>query len=421
MLKFSMCPEAVSVIVNRRCRTGVDVVMVDSTPAQYRPRSPIATAGSDMAALREQPVRNKIFTDLRLDRSHLVSPSKSLILSCGEMDSTLKEKKLDKIAVVNLSKHYLKNLGSLSLCCTLKICILSRNYITKIDALANCRNLIKLDLHGNHIINLPDEYFWTDLKCLQVLFLHDNIIGDIRNVKSLFSCPNLIILTLFDTPVSLLPNYRHHVVNGILSLKALDHFVIADEEIIEDCLQRKYFKALSPHFFFHIPVPPKTSTWQSELDNLRTLLSTINNILAHHSPVLIIQRWSRGFLTRRKLSSAPDAYNSQHLPRKTLNVQLCSRGIHVLQDGSVWVAGSRGKEDGQCNSVQLQIDENKLQIDLLEDRCEANEITSGLYPPISQWKMENTPNLKPNKSNAFQPRTFRQPVFDPNSDRARLL
>ncbi|XP_048457897.1 uncharacterized protein LOC109921619 isoform X4 [Rhincodon typus] len=266
-----------------------------------------------MAAFREQSARSKIFTDLRLDRSHLVSPSKSLILSCGEMDNTLKEKTLDKIVVVNLSRHYLKNLGSLSLCSALKICILSRNYITKIDALANCPNLIKLDLHGNHI-----------------------------------------------------------------------------------------------------------STWQSELNHLRTLLSTINKILAHRSPVLIIQRWSRGFLTRRKLS-APDSHNDNYEQTKKPSVELCSRGIHVLEDGSVWVAGSRGMDDGRCNSVQLQIDKNKLQIDLLEDRCEANEITSGLYPPISQWKMENTPNLKPNKSNVFHPRTFRQPVFDPNSDRARLL
>ncbi|XP_048457895.1 leucine-rich repeat and IQ domain-containing protein 3-like isoform X1 [Rhincodon typus] len=373
-----------------------------------------------MAAFREQSARSKIFTDLRLDRSHLVSPSKSLILSCGEMDNTLKEKTLDKIVVVNLSRHYLKNLGSLSLCSALKICILSRNYITKIDALANCPNLIKLDLHGNHIINLPDEYFWSDLKFLQVLFLHDNIIGDIRTVKSLFSCPSLVVLTLFDTPVSLVPNYRHHIVNGILSLKALDHFVIADEEIIEDSQQRKSFRPLSPHFFFHLTVPPKISTWQSELNHLRTLLSTINKILAHRSPVLIIQRWSRGFLTRRKLS-APDSHNDNYEQTKKPSVELCSRGIHVLEDGSVWVAGSRGMDDGRCNSVQLQIDKNKLQIDLLEDRCEANEITSGLYPPISQWKMENTPNLKPNKSNVFHPRTFRQPVFDPNSDRARLL
>eukprot|EP00061_Rhincodon_typus_P014799 g42092.t1 len=61
-----------------------------------------------------------------------------------------KEKKLNEIVVVTLSGRYLKNLGSLPHCSALKVCNLSRNYITKIDALAGCPNLIKLDLHGNH-------------------------------------------------------------------------------------------------------------------------------------------------------------------------------------------------------------------------------------------------------------------------------
>ncbi|XP_078418010.1 leucine-rich repeat and IQ domain-containing protein 3 [Cetorhinus maximus] len=364
---------------------------------------------------------SKTSADRRLDRSHLVSPSKSLILSCGEMDSAFKEKKLEKIVVVNLSGHYLKNLGNLSNCSALKICILPRNYITKIDALSSCPNLIKLDLHGNHITNLPDEYFWSEMKRLQILYLHDNIIGDMKSVKSLFPCPSLVVLTLFDTPVSLVPRYRHRVVNYIWSLKALDNFVIADEEIIEDCRNRKQFKALSPYFIIHPNVPAQTSTWQDELNQIKDLISTINNILAHHSAVLILQRWSRGFLTRKKLRAASAVHKQKDLPSKEMNAELCSRGIHVLEDGSIWAVGSSNKQDDQCSAVHLEIDKNKLNFDLLEDRYEANEITSGLYPVVSQWKMENTPNFKPNKSDIFQPRTFREPMFDPNEDCVRLL
>ncbi|XP_041063787.1 leucine-rich repeat and IQ domain-containing protein 3-like [Carcharodon carcharias] len=320
---------------------------------------------------------SKTSSYLRLDRSHLVSPSKSLILSCGEMDSVFKEKKLEKIAVVNLSGHYLKNLGNLSNCSALKICILPRNYITKIDALANCPNLIKLDLHGNHITNLPDEYFWSEMKCLQILYLHDNIIGDMNSVKSLFPCPSLVVLTLFDTPVSLVPRYRHRVVNYIWSLKALDNFVIADEEVIEDCRNRKKFKALSPYFFIHLTVPPQTSSWQDELKQIRDLVSTINNILAHHSAVLILQRWSRGFLTRRKLRAASAAHQQKGLPSKEMNAELCSWGIHVLEDGSIWAAGSSNKQDDQCSAVHLEIDKNKLNIKLLETAHVFYEWSSG--------------------------------------------
>ncbi|XP_078075165.1 leucine-rich repeat and IQ domain-containing protein 3-like [Mustelus asterias] len=336
------------------------------------------------------------------------------------MDSISKEKKLEEIVVVNLSGRFLKNLGSLPNCSALKVCILPGNYITKFDALINCPNLIKLDLHGNHITNLPNEYFWFELKSLQVLYLHDNIIGEMRNVRYLFSCPNLLVLTLFDTPVSLVSQYRHHIVNGIWSLKALDNFVIADEEIIEDCWNRKKFKALSPYFRLHVPVPPQTSTWQIELKNIQNLLSTINRILAHHSAVLILQRWSRGFLTRRKLRAASNAHQREGLSAE-MNAELCKRGIHVLADGSMWISGSSSKQDDRCNVVQLEIDKSKLSFELIEDRYEASEITSGLYPRISQWKMEDTPNFQPNKSDVFQPRTFREPVFDPNTDRPRLL
>ncbi|XP_067845884.1 leucine-rich repeat and IQ domain-containing protein 3 isoform X2 [Heptranchias perlo] len=339
-----------------------------------------------------EAIRVEISTGMKhlVDVNLLVSPSKSLILLHGEMDRIYKEKKLEEIVVVNLSRHCLINLGYLTNCPALRICILSKNYITKIDALAFCPNLIKLDLHGNHITDLPDEWFWSDMKCLQLLYLHDNIIGQLKSIEPLFSCPSLIALTLFDTPVSLVPKYRHYIINGMRTLKALDNFVIADEEITEDWLINDKFKALSPYSFVHLPASPQISTLRSEMKQIRNLISTMNNILAHYSPVLILQRWIRGYLTRKKLRVISIPCQKQCLPRLQVNAELCSLGIHVLEDGSLW------------------------------DRCEANELTSGIYPRISQWSRWNTPNFKPQKSTIFRPRTFRQPRFDPQAGTVNL-
>uniref|UniRef100_A0AAA9TUE9 Leucine rich repeats and IQ motif containing 3 n=3 Tax=Bos TaxID=9903 RepID=A0AAA9TUE9_BOVIN len=44
------------------------------------------------------------------------------------------------------------------------------------------------------------------------------------------------------------------------------------------------------------------STYEDEIDNIKYIISKINEILAHNSPVLIIQRWTRGFLVRKKMS-----------------------------------------------------------------------------------------------------------------------
>ncbi len=54
---------------------------------------------------------------------------------------------------------------------------------------------------------------------LKVLYLHDNLLSSYDDVKSLAYTPIVEVLTLYDTPLSLKKNYRHHVVNSIWSLK----------------------------------------------------------------------------------------------------------------------------------------------------------------------------------------------------------
>ena len=41
------------------------------------------------------------------------------------------------------------------------------------------------------------------------------------------------------------------------------------------------------------------ATFENHLSSVRATLAEINTVLAHHSPVLIIQRWFRGHLTRK--------------------------------------------------------------------------------------------------------------------------
>lgn len=83
---------------------------------------------------------------------------------------------------------------------------------------------------------------------LEIVFLHDNGIAKLETIHFLSSSSSLMILTLYDTPLSLKNNYRHHVVNGIWSLKALDFHVISDEEIIEDSKMPDQFAALHKNF-----------------------------------------------------------------------------------------------------------------------------------------------------------------------------
>ena len=63
------------------------------------------------------------------------------------------------------------------------------------------------------IDKLPNKQFWASLKELRILYLHGNTISSKDCIRKLNGCPKLHLLTMYDTPLSLMKNYRHHVVN----------------------------------------------------------------------------------------------------------------------------------------------------------------------------------------------------------------
>ncbi|XP_008137759.2 leucine-rich repeat and IQ domain-containing protein 3 isoform X2 [Eptesicus fuscus] len=204
---------------------------------------------------------------------------------------------------VKFTGLHLKSMESLQYCVSLTVCIFSNNFITNISPLQNCIKLVKLDLHGNQVKSLPDVRFWSKLKSLKLLYLHDNGFAKLKNVCMLSACPSLIALTMFDCPVSLKKGYRHVLVNSIWPLKALDHHVISDEEIVQNFHLPERFKTYNHRLFFNFcPALKKGSTYEDETNDIKFVISKINEIMAHNSPVLIIQRWIRGFLVRKHLS-----------------------------------------------------------------------------------------------------------------------
>ncbi|XP_020650339.3 leucine-rich repeat and IQ domain-containing protein 3 isoform X1 [Pogona vitticeps] len=262
---------------------------------------------------------------------YLGSASEKQLLEHGETADQNDGKKLQDLVMVRQHAQYLSDLRDMHYCVSLKICDLSGNFLINIDALECCVNLIKLDLHSNQLEELPGPMFWGNMADLKLLYLHDNGISALENVHSLSFCPNLTALTLFNTPLCLKVAYRHIVVNSIFSLKALDYYVISDEEIIEDWRLPAKYKPFTPSFFVDfcplvgkeelpqtikngrkplISTPAqwnnrKEITFQEEMKRVREIISKINYVLAHHSPVVIIQKWIRGYLIRKRLCLIP--------------------------------------------------------------------------------------------------------------------
>ncbi|KAM4642176.1 leucine-rich repeat and IQ domain-containing protein 3 [Discoglossus pictus] len=237
-----------------------------------------------------------------MESNYILPASKKLFLEHGVSSDNCQTNKLKELVLINANRLLLNEVSIIQRCTSLTVCILSNNFITNIDALQGCCNIIKLDLHGNQIERLPPKTFWCEFKKLKLLYLHDNGIGSVENVESLSACPNLAGLTLYDTPLSLLKTYRHMVVNTIWSLKALDEYVVSDEEIIEDWHLADRFKALNPNFQINmIPVPKEEVVYQDELKAVQDIITKMNHILSHYSPVLIIQKFIRGYIIRKRL------------------------------------------------------------------------------------------------------------------------
>jgi len=216
--------------------------------------------------------------------------------------------RLAAIKYLNASRLHTLEIGEICFCEHIEILNLSGNYIKRIEALAQCVHLSRLDLSDNQISQLPDVKFWLSFSKLKVLYLHSNTITKIDNVRRVSACPVLEILTLHDTPLSLKKNNRHHVINTIYTLKALDHFVVSDEEIIEDAKYNNKFSGRSQAFRINMHLKPTPgNTYSDEVKATSLLMAAINKIQAHHSPVIIIQKFIRGSIDRKYAKMYRDA------------------------------------------------------------------------------------------------------------------
>uniref|UniRef100_A0A8D2INY3 Uncharacterized protein n=1 Tax=Varanus komodoensis TaxID=61221 RepID=A0A8D2INY3_VARKO len=61
------------------------------------------------------------------------------------------------LTMVRLHAQYLSDIRNMQYCLSLKICDLSGNFLTNIDALECCTSLIKLDLHSNQGTTFQEE------------------------------------------------------------------------------------------------------------------------------------------------------------------------------------------------------------------------------------------------------------------------
>jgi phage terminase large subunit len=103
---------------------------------------------------------------------------------------------------------------------------------------------------------------------------------------------------LYNNPVCAIPGYRHFIVNSIPGLKALDNFVITDEERIEDASFGYRFRALNEYMKLHIPDYLNEKSAEQHLFNLDVDVYRLKRIFERNSPSILIQSLFRGYKSR---------------------------------------------------------------------------------------------------------------------------
>ena len=94
-----------------------------------------------------------------VDRSflekHILGLSEATLLKKKRAKSFLEEEEdaldLSNVYMVRLPNAHLRTVGEIGQCQHIRICILNNNFILRFEALDTCRQLVKLDLHGNQV------------------------------------------------------------------------------------------------------------------------------------------------------------------------------------------------------------------------------------------------------------------------------
>jgi len=104
----------------------------------------------------------------------------------------------------------------------------------------------RIDSAGQFLYH--SRQLWCQVYCAPCLLCHAVITNSLSPGVPTLKCHSVL-------PCCSQKNYRHHVVNTIWTLNALDHHVISDEEIIEDAIF-KNSRFITQHRNFEIDLTP---------------------------------------------------------------------------------------------------------------------------------------------------------------------
>jgi len=138
----------------------------------------------------------------------------------------------DSVLFLFAPRKGLHSIGDLQHCLNCEYIWLAGNKLDRLNRLSGLCYLRFLDVSCNQLRDLPDAGFFAALRCLQILFLHDNDIQKMSAIAGLAGSSSLRVLTLHSTPLASMATYRAMILSLCPSLLCLDGAVVTDKDTL---------------------------------------------------------------------------------------------------------------------------------------------------------------------------------------------
>ncbi|KAH9101964.1 hypothetical protein LEN26_015619 [Aphanomyces euteiches] len=196
---------------------------------------------------------------------------------------------------------------------------IQRNAIDSLDAVVACAKTLRiLNVAANALEKLPPIEFWMAFTRLVALDISDNRLHKWTHIQSIKVCSPLILLRLRGNPIACLDSCRAVVVNQMPFLIVVDDYVVTDEERIKNanfgpryCAKHAKMEA---NMWYPWKDGPAASSDVDLLPSLARTITQIHRLAEKNSPVIVIQRYFRGYHSRkRRLKAFPKLVHAARL------------------------------------------------------------------------------------------------------------
>ena len=187
---------------------------------------------------------------------------------------------------------------------------------TNLDDVSLIQEMPSLEIISLSVNKIRSLKPFSGLPNLRELYLRNNMISDLNEIKNLMDCENLQILWLKENPISDNPNYRNIIISALPQLVKLDDITITEEERLN--AEKGIFNSLPTQNKKNL----SSNNYDEEIDDYQR-----NNNNNFNDDRILNQRKNSNINKGNKFNQFDDNYNQNNFVKKAPTYQERERGF----------------------------------------------------------------------------------------------